>query len=317
MFKCAIVTTPFCSGLRGSAALSLAFAWRVIGVPPGLQFVFAEILSVPPFGLLKSPICSVLSIALTPYDDPPEAMTRNIAFLILSAVMVIPTQRTEGQSRLARLSVEQEKDDYYVILQRVFHRIYGRDVVVAELFAPGDGNKESATGVLKMAKGYEAFALFASPSVWKTEYRRFLQGTEEHCVDDAGRTIPCPAKTRSKSAVTSYRDIRVIMKRRVLSADIAGRLEGVWQQRVQEALHRPTFSDYENTIGGLEHYYSVRSRNHNWATILGQNSDENTDPGRMAALARALRGYVLGVVSETELTKTLITVEGTESVPHP
>jgi hypothetical protein len=240
-----------------------------------------------------------------------KAITPSIAFLLLSVLLVIPTQRIEGRNRLARLSLEQKKDDYYVILQKVFHRTYGPDVVVSELFAPGTGNEESGTGVLKAAKGYEAFALFASPSVWQTEYRRLLQGTEEHCVDDAGRTIPCPEPTQSKSAARSYRDIKVIMKRRVLSADIADRIERVWQEHVRKALPRPTFSDYENLISDFKHYYSVRSRNNNWVTILGQNSDENTEPGRMAALARELRGYALGVVSETELTKILVMAERT------
>lgn len=242
-------------------------------------------------------------------------MTRNIAFLFLLVVLITPPQNGEAQNRLARLSADQKKEDYYVILQRVFHRLYDPDVIVAELFAPGS-NEESATGVLKTAKGYAAFALFSSPSVWNTEYKRFLKGTEEHCVDDAGRTIPCPAEPRSKGAPKSYRDIKVIMKRRNLSAALAGRLAAVWQQKIRETLHRPRFSDYENFIGGLQHYYSVRLGNHNWVTILGQNSDENTDAGRMAALARALRGYALGVVSEGELTKVLITVERTASIPH-
>jgi hypothetical protein len=243
-------------------------------------------------------------------------MCRIVAFLILSLVATIQPRTSQAQDRLAKLSPEQKEDDYYVILQRVFHRIYDPDVVVSELFAPGTGDEESATGVLKTGKGYEAFALFASPSVWETEYPRFLQGTEEHCVDDAGKTIPCPTQSRSKSAPRSYRGIKAIMKRRVLPADVAGRIERIWQQRVLEGLHQPTFSDYENLTGGLKHYYSVRSRNRNWVTVLGQNSDEKTDPGRMAALARELRGYAIGVVSGVELTKTLITVEGSASIPH-
>jgi hypothetical protein len=242
-------------------------------------------------------------------------MSRVIIFFVSTLATIVP-QNSEAQNRLARLSVEQRNEDYYVILQRVFHRLYGPDVVVAELFAPGTGNEESAAGVLKTANGYEAFALFSSPSVWKTEYRRFLQGTEEHCVDDAGKTIPCPGETRSKNAATSYRDINVIMKRRVLPVTVAGRLAGVWRQRVREAFHRPVFSDYENVIGGLKHYYSVQLRNHGWVTILGQTSDEETDAGRMAFLAKALRGYALGVVSETALTKVLIKVERTAPVAH-
>lgn len=241
--------------------------------------------------------------------------SRVILFSLTALAIMLP-QRSEAQNRLGRLSVGQRKDDYYVILRKVFHRIYGPDVVMAELFAPGTGKEESATGVLKTAKGYEAFALFSSPSVWQTEYRRLLRGTEERCVDDSGKTIPCPPEPRSKSAVTSYRDINVIVKRRVLSAAVADRLVGVWQQKVREALHRPGFSDYENMIGGFQHYYSARLRNHNWVTILGQPTAEDTDAGRMAALANALRGYALGVVSETSLTRMLITAEKTASASH-
>jgi hypothetical protein len=240
-------------------------------------------------------------------------ISRIIAFWLFTLLAIALPQHSKAQNRLAKLSSEQKGDDYYIILQRVFHRVHDPDVVVSELFS-GTGDEESATGVLKTIKGHEASVLFASPSVWKTEYERLLQGTKEHCVDDAGKTIPCPSPTRSKSAPTSYRDIKVMMKRRVLSTDIAARIEGVWQERVRDALHRPTFSDYENLRSDFQHYYSVRSRNNNWVTILGQNSDENTDPGRMAALARALRGYALGVVSEAELKKSLLSVERRTSV---
>lgn len=243
-----------------------------------------------------------------------RVVSRIASFSLLTLVAIKP-QTCQAQSRLAKLSAEQKADDYYVIVQKVVHRIYDSDVVVSELFT-GTGDEESATGVLKTAKGYEAFALFASPSVWQTEYSRFLQGTKEHCVDDAGKTIPCPSPARSKSTRRSYHDIKAIIKTRFLSAEVAGRIEGVWQRRVLEALRHPTFSKYENIIGGFEHYYSVRSKNHNWVTVLGQDSDENTDPGRMAALARALRGYALGVVSEIGLKKDLARAERNASVPH-
>lgn len=238
-------------------------------------------------------------------------MIRIIVFSLSAIAASIVPQHSQAQDRLAKLSLEQKKADYYVILQKVFHRIYGPDVTLAELFAPGTGAAESAAGVLTTVKGYEAFALFSSPSVWQTEYRRFLRGTEEHCVDDAGESIPCPGESRSKGAVKSYGDIKVIMKRRVLSAAVAGRLAGVWKQRVRKALQQPAFSEYENFRGGLKHYYSMRLRDGNWVTILGQSYDENSEAGRMAALARELRGYALGVVSEAELTRVLTRVEKT------
>lgn len=236
------------------------------------------------------------------------------SFLLLTLVAIKP-QTCQAQERLAKLSAEQKEDDYYVTVQKVFHRVYDPDCVFSELFT-GTGDEESATGVLTTGKGNEAFALFASPSVWETEYSRFLQGTKEHCVDDAGKTIPCPSPARSKSTRRSYHDIKAIIKIRFLSAEVAGRIERVWQRRVLEALRHPTFSKYENITGGFHHYYSVRSKNHDWVTVLGQDTDENSDPGRMAALARALRGYALGVVSEIGLKKSLTMVDRSASVPH-
>jgi hypothetical protein len=168
-------------------------------------------------------------------------MSRIASFSLLTLVATIKPRTCQAQERLAKLSAEQKEDDYYVIVQKVFHRNCDSDVGVSELFT-GTGDEESATGVLTTGKGNEAFALFASPSVWQTEYSRFLRGTKEHCVDDAGKTIPCPSPVRSKSTPRSYHDIKAIIKTRFLSPEVAGRIERVWQRRVREALRHPTFS---------------------------------------------------------------------------
>ena len=237
-------------------------------------------------------------------------MTRNIALLLLSVILIMPTQRIEGRNRLTVLSTEQKKDDYYLILRRVFHRLYASDVVVAELFAVGSGDEESAGGVLKTAKGFTAFALFSSPSVWKTELPRLLRGIKEICVDDDGKEIQCPPETRPKTAPRGYHDIKVIMKTRPLSSDLAARIERVWQQRVRDALRLPALTDGERGfVGGFEHYYSVRSSGHDWSAVLGQTGGENTETEQMARLASSLKGYAAGTDSENALRAALKPLE--------
>lgn len=237
-------------------------------------------------------------------------MTRNIAFLFLLVILIMPTQRIEGgRNRLTVLSVEQKDDDYYVILRKVFHRLYASDVIVAELFAVGSGDEENAGGVLKTAKGFTAFVLFSSPGVWDTELPRFLRGTKETCVDDDGKEIPCP-ETRPKTAPRSYHDIKVMMKTRPLTSDLAARIERVWQQRVREALRLPALTDAERGfVGGFKHYYSVRSTGHGWLTVLGQTGGENTDTEQMARLASSLKGYAGGNDSENALRTALMPLE--------
>lgn len=240
----------------------------------------------------------------------PKVMTRIVAFLLVSIGLIISTQRTEGRNRLTILSPEQKENEYYVILRRVFHRLYDSDVVVAELFAVGSGDGESAVGVLRTAKGYRAFALFSCPGVWKTELPRFLRGMKETCVDDAGNEIQCPSESRPKAAPRNYHGIKVIMKTRLLSNDLAARIESAWQQRVREALRLPALTDDERGfVGGFKHYYSVRSSGHDWSTVLGQTGGENTDTERMATLANALRGYALGTDSEKAIRTALQPLE--------
>lgn len=233
------------------------------------------------------------------------SVTRVIAFSLLS-MLILPTQGVEGRNRFTKLSTKQIEDDYYVILRRVFHRLYDGDVVVAELFAVGSGDVENATGVLKTAKGYRVLALFSGPSVWNI----FEQGFEEHCIDETGKVIPCGPKARPKGAPRSYRDVKVVMKTRRLSNDLAARIVRVWQQRVREALRRPVLTDEERGyIGGSKHYYSVRLSGGNWSTVLGQTGGENTDTERMATLADAMRGYATGEDSENAITTALKPLE--------
>jgi hypothetical protein len=240
----------------------------------------------------------------------PKVMPRIVAFLLLSIGLVISTHRTEGRNRLTILSTEQTENEYYVILRRVFHRLYDNDIVVAELFAVGSGDGESAAGVLKTAKGYRAFALFSSPGVWKTELPRFLRGMKDICVDDAGKEIQCPPESRPKTAPREYHRIKIIMKTRLLSTDLAARIESVWQQRVREALRLPALTDDERGfVGGFKRYYSVRLNGRDWSTVLGQTGGENTDTEGMATLANALTGYALGTDSEKTLRTALRPLE--------
>jgi hypothetical protein len=236
-------------------------------------------------------------------------MKRNMVVLLFSIVTLLVTQRIEGRNRLTTLSAEQTKDDYYLILRRVFHRLYDADVVAAELFAVGGGSKESAVGVLKSNNGPQAFALFASASVWETDLPRLMRGITESCVDDAGKEIQCPPQNRPKTGPEG-KEIKVTMKTRSLPADLATRIQLVWKSKVNGALRLPPMTDKERGfVGGFTHYYSIRSSSHGWSTVLGQTGGEGTDTERMAALANVLKGYAGGRESEDALRKALAPLE--------
>jgi hypothetical protein len=229
--------------------------------------------------------------------------------ILLAAVGGMATVR--AGNRLSKLTREDERDDYYVILRRVFHRTYDDDVTLAAICAIGTGAEEYATGILKISNGYRAFSLFPSASVWSTEYDRFMAGGKETCFDAAtNKEISCPPRKREKGLPKSYRGIKTEIKVRALPPDLAMRIGAVWQHRVQEAMQAPPLSDWERgALGGLVHYYFARSSNGDWVAVIGSKGDEKSDAAHMADLVIALQGYSVGAESASELRNALIIVE--------
>jgi len=237
-------------------------------------------------------------------------MTRLATLQLLMFAMIALSPGVQAQNRLFTLSADDEQKDYYVILRRVFHRIYEDDFVLSALSAVGTGHKEVACGVLRNGDGYEAVSVFPSASVWGTELPFFLRGLQEECFDDAtGKKIPCPPRTRTQGAPRSYRGITTVIRRRPLPADLADRLKRVWRQKVQEARRVGPLADDERGISSLSEYYSVRSDGEGWMTALATCYDTPSDASRMSDLAVALQGYAVGAVSERDLRRALSAVE--------
>src|SRR5438132_486394 len=78
--------------------------------------------------------------------------------LLLLILAAAQAQSARAQKHLVLQSAEDRRDEYNVILRKVFKRIYGEDVVLSVLCVPSFVPEEAA-GILKTPKGYEAFAL--------------------------------------------------------------------------------------------------------------------------------------------------------------
>lgn len=242
-------------------------------------------------------------------------MTRVVLLLLLCLAPLKLTPNARAADRLFALSAEDKRDDYYVILQRVFHRIYEDDVVLSVLFAIGTGHEEFSAGIKASPRGFEAFSVSLSASVWSTEYERFMAGGKETCYDAAtNKQIPCPPPKREKGLPKSYRGIKTVMKTRRLPQDLAMRITKIWQLKVQEALNAPRLTEDERGLSSLSEYYSVRSNDHNWMTALATAYDKNSDAARISSLAGALQGYAMDAVSLKELLKASKDVESGQ--PH-
>jgi hypothetical protein len=229
---------------------------------------------------------------------------------ILLLIAVAPAAKLSAGDRLSALSRDDSRSGYYVILRRVFHRIFADDIVLSSICADGTGHEEYAAGILRADNGYAAFSAFVSASVWSTEYPRFMVGLRETCHDHAtGKEVPCPPQDR-RGLPASYRGIKTELKSRRLPEDLAIRISTVWHQRVEEALRAPLLDDWNRgALGGFVRYYFVRSRGGDWTAAVGSNRGEDNDAERMANLVIALQGYALDATSERGLKEVLASVE--------
>jgi hypothetical protein len=234
--------------------------------------------------------------------------------VVLLLLLLLPAELCfadagKPQSRLELQSTEDQKDAYNVILRKVFKRAYDEDVVVTALFVPSF-IPEQACGILRSARGYEAFAIDPSASTWEVEYDRFIYGDpkiKEECFDTKGNKIPCPKTPRKKGLPKSYRDIRTTIHNRPLSSDLADRIRQLWQAKLLEALHPPKQDDADRVImlDGASYQYSTRLPGHGLITASGILGDKGTVVRIMGDLADAIAGYAYGNRSEDYLKKAL------------
>ena len=233
-------------------------------------------------------------------------------FVVRLLLLLLPAELCfadagKPQSRLDLQSTEDQRDAYNVILRKVFKRAYDDDVVVAAVYLPGS-IPERACGILKSARGYEAFLIDASASTWDVEYDRFIYGDpriKEECVDTKGNKIPCPKAPRKKGLPKGYRDIKTTLRTRPLPSDTTERIKQLWRAKLLEALHPPTNDNSDRVImlDGASYLYSMRLPGHGLVTAEGICGDEGTVVRRMGDLADALTFYANGVRSEDYLRR--------------
>ena len=212
-----------------------------------------------------------------------------------------------AQKHLVLQSLEDKRDEYNVILRKVFKRIYGDDVVASVLCVPSFVPEEAA-GILKTPQGYKAFALTPSASTWSTEYHRFIKEVDAH-----GKEIPFnPAKNLKKGLPTSYHGIKTHLQSRRLSPQLAERIKQLWQAKLLEALHPPPEpKDNERVIvlDGVSYYYSMPLQGHGLVAAEGKLVDQNPAVWLMGEFSEALTAYAKGKASESDLKKALRRIE--------
>lgn len=234
-------------------------------------------------------------------------MTYRVGFLLVIFASVQLTHTADAQSHLKLQSAEDKRDEYNVILHKVFKRIYGPEVVLSTLCVPSFVPEEAA-GLLKTTRGYEVFAATPSASTWETEYSRFIKQAGPD-----GREIPYDrAKNLKKGLPYDYHGINVRIQARPVSTDLAERIKQLWQAKLLEALRPPPEPKSDERVivlDGVTYHYSMRLPGHGTITAEGQIVDRNTVVWLMGDLSEALSAYAKGKASEGDLKKALRRVE--------
>jgi len=234
-------------------------------------------------------------------------MTRLVGLVLTILVAVWLMHTAAAQSHLKLQSAEDKRDEYNVILRKVFKRIYGPDVVLSTLCVPSFVPEEAA-GILKTPQGYQVFAATPSASTWETEYSRFIKQAGPD-----GREVPYNrAENLKKGLPYDYRGIKVRIQARPVSTDLAKRIKQVWQAKLLEALHPPRGPDESEryiVTDGVSYHYSMPLQGHGTVTAEGQLILEHTPVWLMGDLSNKMIAYANGKASEDDLNKAVRRVE--------
>jgi hypothetical protein len=230
-----------------------------------------------------------------------------VCALAVSATVWLTHTAAAQTSHLKLQSAEDKRDEYSVILRKVFKRIYGSDVVLSTLCVPSFVPEEAA-GILQTRQGYQVFAATPSASTWETEYSRFIKQAGPD-----GREVPYNrAENLKKGLPYDYRGIKVRIQARPVSADLAERIKKLWQAKLLHALHPPRGPDESEryiVTDGVSYYYSMALQGHGTVTAEGQLILENTPVWLMGELSDKLISYAKGKASEEDLKKAVTRVE--------
>lgn len=234
-------------------------------------------------------------------------MPRVLRFCAVIAAAVVLTHTVAAQQHLKATSKE-DSQPYAGFLRKVFSRIYRHDVVLSVICVPSFVPEEAA-GVLKTPSGYQVFAVTPSASVWSTEYHSmFSRRTDEHNREIRWK----PADNIKEGLPVSYRDIKTRIQARPVSADLAGRIQQLWQAKLLESLNPPSGPDESEryiTLDGVSYQYSMLLQSRGRVTADGKLVLENTPVWLMGEFSEALAAFAKGKISEDVLRKQLRRVE--------
>jgi hypothetical protein len=234
-------------------------------------------------------------------------MQRVLRFSAIIAAAVVLTHTAAAQKHLELKSKQDLRDKYEVFLRKVFGRIYRDDVVLSVLCVPSFVPEE-ASGILKAPSGYQIFSVTLSASVWSTEYHSIIRSFDEH-----NREIRWnPANNIKEGLPVGYRDIKTRIQARPVSADLAERIQQLWQAKLLESLNPPREPDESEryiTTDGVRYQYSMLLQGHGRVTADGKLVLENTPVWLMGEFSEALSAYAKGKMSEDVLKKELRRVQ--------
>jgi hypothetical protein len=228
-------------------------------------------------------------------------------FSAVVAATILLAHPAEAQKHLELKSKEDLQDKYEVFLRKVFSRIYRGDVVLSVLCVPSFVPEEAA-GILKTSRGYEAFSVTLSASVWSTEYHSIIRSFDEHNRENRWE----PADNVKQGLPISYRDIRTRIQTRPVSAALGERMKQLWRAKLLEALNPPPGPDESDryiTLDGVSYQYSMPMQGHGRVTADGKLVLRDTPVWLMGEFADALSAYAQGRISEDVLIKVLKRVE--------
>jgi len=223
------------------------------------------------------------------------------------AAAVVLTHTAAAQKHLELKPKEDLRDKYAVFLRKVFSRIYRDDVVLSVLCVPSFVPEEAA-GILKTPSGYQVFSVTPSASVWSTEYHSIIRSFDEHNREIRWK----PADNIKEGLPVSYRDIKTRIQARPVSADLAERIQQLWQAKLLESLNPPPGPDESEryiTTDGVRYQYSMPLQGHGRVTADGKLVLENTPVWLMGEFSDALSAYAKGKISEDVLKKELRRVQ--------
>ena len=200
-------------------------------------------------------------------------------------------------------------DEYEAKIRKVFAGAYTGDVVL-RVFILASFNPEEAAGIRKTDKGYTAFAMTPSSTIWDTELVRMQESGQITTFDKDGKQVP-PGKNNSfqklkKKTPADIRKITARIEDAALPTPLAERIARVWQNMLLDAQHPkqpPLGAD------GTTYHFSMWVQSHGIVSGTVWSPDEGSGTFALTNLASALAQYAKGHLDSEQLAEALKPLE--------